>query len=152
MNQRFWSKTTASGNGCIEWLGASLKAGYGLFKIAGTRHNILAHRYAYEEKFGPVPYGMYVCHRCDNPRCVNQDHLFVGTPKDNVQDMIQKDRRVIKSLSNESSPSAVLTDKQVLEMRALRGVMTQRAMAQKFGIGTSQVSRIMRGQSRSITS
>lgn len=151
MNQRFWSKTTASGNGCIEWLGASLKAGYGLFKIAGTRQNILAHRYAYEEKFGPVPYGMYVCHRCDNPRCVNQDHLFLGTPKDNVQDMIQKDRRVIKTLSNESSPSAVLTDKQVLEMRAMRGVMTQRAMAQKFGIGTSQVSRIMRGQSRSIT-
>jgi hypothetical protein len=151
MNQRFWSKTTASGNGCIEWLGASLKAGYGLFKIAGTRQNILAHRYAYEEKFGPVPYGMYVCHRCDNPRCVNQDHLFLGTPKDNVQDMIQKDRRVIKSLSNESNSSAVLTDKQVLEMRALRGVITQRAMAQKFGIGTSQVSRIMRGQSRSIT-
>jgi Trp operon repressor len=77
--------------------------------------------------------------------------LFAGTAKDNVQDMIQKDRRVIKPMPNQSNPNAVLSDEQVLEMRALRGVMTQRALAQRFGVGTSQVSRIMRCQSRSIT-
>lgn len=148
MNKRFWSKTTAVGNGCIEWLGCKLPAGYGLFRIPGTRKNMLAHRWAYEERFGPVPYGLFVCHHCDNPKCVNTEHLFAGQPKDNVQDMIQKGRRVTKSCPNEANPNVRLSDAEVAQIRALKGSVTQRQIAKTFNIGTSQVSRIMRGYSR----
>jgi hypothetical protein len=145
---RFWAKTAKAQNGCIEWQGCSLKSGYGLLKIAGTRKNILAHRFAYEQAFGPIPQSAYVCHKCDNPKCVNADHLFIGTPKDNVHDMIKKGRQVTVSAPNEANPNAVLSDNEVRQIRALKGQMTQRQMAAKFNVGTSQISRILSGKFR----
>lgn len=64
--------------------------GYGLLKIAGKKH--YAHRVAYELTHGPIPAGLMVCHRCDNPPCVNPDHLFLATQKGNIQDAVAKDR------------------------------------------------------------
>lgn len=75
---------------CIEWWGTINSNGYGVYwKNGKSRY---AHRMIYTECFGEIPPGMFICHRCDNPPCVNPEHLFVGTPGDNVQDMIAKGR------------------------------------------------------------
>lgn len=76
---------------CIIWQGKKDKAGYG--KISGTKY---AHRIIYEQIFGPIPKGFYVCHSCDNPSCVNPEHLFLGTPKDNAQDKVKKGRQITR--------------------------------------------------------
>jgi hypothetical protein len=71
---------------CIEWNGSRLKSGYGRF------NNQRAHRLIFEQVYGPIPKNMLVCHSCDNPPCVNPEHLFLGTSKDNIQDSIRKGR------------------------------------------------------------
>lgn len=86
------SKYVISDNGCWEWSGA-LRAGYGVLKRAGK--SISAHRYSYEASFGKIPDGLLVCHKCDNRKCVNPNHLFLGTYKDNMQDCKNKGRLVV---------------------------------------------------------
>lgn len=97
-SERFWPKVNKNGptmphmtTPCWVWTGAYLR-GYGEFKLAGRRH--LAHRVAWEMANGPIPDGLWVLHKCDNPPCVREDHLFLGTVMDNVADMDAKGRRV----------------------------------------------------------
>ncbi len=87
--ERFWVKVTRT-TGCWEWQGTIGSKGYGFFKL--NRKNQYAHRISYELAYGPIPKGKLVCHRCDNPRCVKPKHLFLGTHKDNLQDMVNKGR------------------------------------------------------------
>ena len=78
-------------NGCIEWQGYKNKGGYGRRRFRGFKK--LVHREVYELTHGCViPFGLIVCHRCDNPACINPSHLFLGTHKDNIQDCIKKGR------------------------------------------------------------
>lgn len=89
--ERFWEKVQKL-DGCWLWTAASrTQAGYGLFT---PRHGIkvLAHRAMWEYTQGSVPAGLYVCHRCDNPGCVNPAHLFLGSHADNMRDMVAKGR------------------------------------------------------------
>lgn len=88
---RFVTKVHEATSGCLEWQGAKNRSGYGVINC-GDRTR-LAHRVAYRLYVGPVPDGMQVCHSCDNPSCVNPDHLWAGTNMDNVKDRDQKGRQ-----------------------------------------------------------
>lgn len=76
---------------CVEWTGARTSTGYGAVRHGSKSQ--LVHRVEWERHFGPIPPGMFVCHSCDNPPCCNIEHLFLGTPMDNVRDMIAKGRQ-----------------------------------------------------------
>ncbi len=88
--ERFWSKVVR-GEGCWIWAASVDDHGYGRFGIGRLRIEP-AHRVAWMVANGPIPDGLSVLHRCDNPPCVRPDHLFLGTQRDNMRDMIAKGR------------------------------------------------------------
>lgn len=96
---RFWSKISKT-NSCWTWIGKISTTGYGVMMIGSradnSRRYIKAHRISFFIHFGEIPDGMWILHKCDNPKCVNPEHLFAGTPKDNTQDMIKKGRARLK--------------------------------------------------------
>lgn len=89
--EKFLSKVSKS-DGCWEWQGSRSRRGYGWFSSAAHTYNVPAHRASYELFCSEIPPGLYVLHKCDNPPCVRPDHLFIGTQRDNIHDMIQKGR------------------------------------------------------------
>ena len=88
---RFWSKVV-KGDGCWRWTGAKTN-GYGYLTLGGRNSGLIrAHRFSYEFHFGPIPHGLVVRHKCDNPECTNPDHLEVGTHQDNMKDIVLRRR------------------------------------------------------------
>lgn len=139
---RFWSKVDRSGgpDACWEWQAGRRPGGYGSFgvQIDEWRTMALAHRVAWELTNGPIPDGLWVLHRCDNPPCCNPAHLFLGTPKDNTQDAVYKGRM------------GKLTAGQVIEMRELAAEgLTVYDLAERFRVTPAAVGQIVRGQSYS---
>lgn len=89
---RFWSKVEKS-DGCWTWMAALHESGYGIIGLGGRGAGVdRAHRVSWRMHFGEIPKGMFVCHRCDNPKCVRPEHLFLGTAKDNSDDKWKKGR------------------------------------------------------------
>lgn len=121
-------------SGCWVWLGFVDRAGYG--QISVHRKNTTAHRAAYEAFVGPAHPDLHVCHRCDVRCCVNPGHLFLGTPKENQQDMARKNR----SVYGEKNGRVKLTAQQVLEIRA--STLPQRELARMYGVGQSHIQRV----------
>ncbi len=106
-----------------------------------------AHVKAYKNNKGPIPSGMYVLHSCDNPRCVNPDHLWLGTQKDNIADMIAKGRSTIGTFVGERNGQAKVTEADVIEIkRLLEQGYLQRTVGDLFGLDQSTVSNINTGK------
>lgn len=137
--ERFWSKVRR-GRGCWCWTGSVGRHGYGQLKLGGRQ--LLAHRVAWGLS-NEDPGVACVLHRCDNPICVRPDHLFLGTKRDNSDDMISKGRA-----SHPAGAQCVrrkLDQGLVDEIRSLRDLYKQTELALKFQISQSHVSRILRG-------
>jgi predicted XRE-type DNA-binding protein len=140
LRERFEEKYLVAPNGCWEWTATRNHSGYGQIRTRSKpRH---AHRVSWEIYRGPIGDGLHVLHRCDNRRCVNPDHLFLGTHVENMRDMNSKGRGAI----HERHGSAKLTEAVVAEIRSLKGAMLQREIAAQFGISKSQVGNILRGE------
>jgi hypothetical protein len=141
----FWKKVNKT-EGCWLWTGATNGRSYGLFKMPKTRNNITAHRMSYILHNGPITSEQWVLHKCDNPLCVNPDHLFLGDAAANVADMDAKGRRVNADNSREKNGRAVLDADKVRLARLLHGKFSLTALTKIFGVSKSQIHRIVTAQ------
>lgn len=137
--------------GCWEWIGAIKNNGYGVFtmKDGDDWKNFYAHRISWNINFGEIPRGLLVCHFCDNRKCVNPRHLFIGTEKDNSQDAARKGRCCMqahpeKRPIGEKNGGCKITEALVPTIRELRkeGYLI-RELVQEFDLSKSQIKRII---------
>lgn len=138
--ERFWTKVLVNDiDACWIWQASCTIDGYGTFWF--NPKTIRAHRFSWILVNGDIPDDMSVLHTCDNPPCVNPNHLFLGTNQDNINDKIAKSRHRI----GENNSNAVLTDDKVRQIKQLykTGKYSQRALADLFGVSVTQVCHIM---------
>jgi hypothetical protein len=143
LEERLLAKRKLTESGCWEFTGSYTNSGYGMIGIGKREEGIiLSHRASYQLFIGAIPDGMYVLHTCDNRKCFNPDHLFIGTQQDNMDDMESKGRRV--SLYGADSPNVKLTYEQVLEIRQ-RHIprVNTRELAEEFGITRQYVGQLI---------
>lgn len=136
-------------SGCWIWEKSLNNKGYGLLQCGGFKG--YAHRFSYSEFKGPIPEGMHVCHRCDNPACVNPDHLWLGTPSDNIQDCRSKGRHAAdnpatKYARGANQGLAKLSEIAVEEIRLLRGAIGQRQLARRYGVSKTAIRLAQQGR------
>lgn len=141
---RFWSKVRKDPDGCWRWTSTITACGYGQFKFRGKHGaSALAHRVSWELHNGPIPAGLCVCHHCDNPCCVNPDHLFVGTPSDNMRDKAEKGR----AAKGDRNAACVLSPDAVRAIRAMGDTRaSHRSIARLHGVSHKTVSDILHGR------
>lgn len=137
---------------CWLWTAFVTPKGYGCTRSGGR--NAPAHRVAYELAHGPIPDGLYVCHRCDVRACCNPAHLFLGTAKDNTQDMLRKGRQGAKTkpdfaVRGTAHPLAKLDEDAVrsIRARAAEDNATQTGLAALYGVHHSVIGAVIRRES-----
>lgn len=144
--ERFWSKVDIrSADECWEWQGGLTASGYGNFSVGGKNNPEYrqwpAHRYSWFITNGELPDSVVVCHRCDNRRCVNPNHLFLGKQAANMRDKVSKGRQAKGSSHGASKVSEA--DIQVM-VETYNGGKSQYNIAEMFGISQATVSHILR--------
>ena len=130
-------------DGCWNWIGSLNQKGYGSFnnsKFLTKR----THRISWIIHFGKIPKGLFVCHSCDNPACVNPEHLFLGTAQDNTNDMFKKNRE--KPLKGEDCPRSKLTKEDVINIRN-ESNLKKVDLAKKYGVSKDHIDGIIRRDS-----
>ena len=142
--QKFWSNLsiTLSPDECWEWLGRRVK-GYGMMCV--SKRSIGAHRISWGIHNGTIPEGMSVLHKCDNPSCVNPNHLFLGTQADNIRDMMIKKRDKHPSGENHKNHKLVLSQVENIRLRYKQGGITFKELASEFGVSQSAINNIIQG-------
>lgn len=147
---RFWSKVDKTiGQGpagtCWIWQAGKYPFGYGQFWDTRIRKGNCAHRVAWELTQGSIPEQAHLCHKCDNPSCVNPEHLFPGTPKDNAQDRSAKGRNNIPC--GQASRLAKLSEVQVQEIVLLiqQGI-SHTVIARQYGVSRQAITLIAKGK------
>lgn len=142
VEEQFWARVRRR-DGCWDWTGDTSSSGYGICPGGKRKVRFLAHRVSWRLFYGPIPVGMEVCHRCDNPPCANPQHLFLGTHADNMADAARKKR--LPGNRTKVKPGAKITYELAQEIRSLRGKLPYREIGVRYGLGTSQVGNILRG-------
>lgn len=143
---RFFSKVSkGEPGGCWHWNAARMQSGYGNFGIDNYVHK--AHRVSYALHNGSIPEGLMVLHKCDNPRCVNPEHLYAGTAKQNSQDAVRRGRHSPGKVVGEASHLAKTTDVMVRNMAALHCAgFSEMDLVAMFGFSRSIVSSVIHGR------
>src|ERR1700743_1519207 len=141
LQERLLGNSVIVDSGCREWLRSLNASGYGTLKWKGEC--VLAHRQSYGEFIGQIPDGLHVLHHCDNRKCINPSHLFLGTNKDNVSDRVSKGRS--GALRGERNRNAKLTTAEVLEI--LSSTEGDRALAKRFKVSQGNIWNIRKGGS-----
>jgi len=146
---RFWDKVNvpkdwAEKDQCWKWNGLLfIKTNYGSFSFNGK--NLKAHRFSYEIHYGPIPEGLDFMHKCDNRKCVNPNHLKVGSRKENMEDCVEKGRSKFGSKNNMSK----LTENNIIDIinKSLNGTYTNRnQVINDYKISLSELSNILCGK------
>ncbi len=140
-----WS-ACAAGHTCWEWTGEKMRRGYGRLSFEGKRQLASHFSYEYFHKI-KIPNGMCICHKCDNPGCVNPQHLFLGTQKDNIQDAVKKNRvdRTHKA-KGEMAGNSKLTNIQVISIRKEYKKGNGVVLAKKYGVTCQTIYEIIKNE------
>lgn len=141
--ERFWAKVQKTDT-CWLWTASANLRGYGWIGVNGRLRR--ATRVAWELQIGEIPAGLHVLHTCDNPRCVRQDHLWLGNHVDNMRDMAQKGRAPGYSSPGESNSQNKLSAIQVEQIRSRYAIggITQETLGHQYGVAHSTISAITR--------
>lgn len=128
-------------NNCFVWTGNKTHDNYGRIRIGNKKYRV--HRIVYILYYGEIPKNKpYICHKCNNSKCINPEHLYAGTPKDNVRDMINAKRN--NHLKGEKHPKAKLKKHQILEIRNLhKKGYSIRKIAKKYNMGKTTIQLII---------
>lgn len=125
---------------CWQWIAGKSSSGYGAFKHEGKQYR--AHRFSYDLHKGAIPAGLMVLHKCDNPLCVNPEHLFLGTAKDNAEDRNAKNRQ--STARGEAAATSKLKAEQVIAIRADNRKHLE--IAKEYNVSRPTITRIKKGK------
>lgn len=141
--ERFWKRVKKT-RYCWIWIGAKNNKGYG--QIMVNKRLIAAHRYSYFLQKGSIPKDNHILHKCDNPSCVNPQHLWVGTNNDNVQDRVNKGREADRK--GEKNPNAKITYEIATKIRKMYKTRNYKVyiLGQMFGVNRNVIGRIIGGK------